>query len=202
MKIENLDDKQKDALKELGNIGAAHAATALSQMIGQTIEMSVPKVTFVRKAQIEKSKKFNDIPGISIYMDMYGKINGKILIFFEYKNAMTLTEILLREDLGTIHKISEVEESALKEVGNILASSYLNAISQVVDGILLPSVPHISIDTLAGVLSYFSIRFKDVVQNALWIETELRANKTRISGDFFLFPDEQSLKTIFEMMKV
>ncbi|MCK4642639.1 chemotaxis protein CheC [bacterium] len=202
MKIENLDDKQKDALKELGNIGAAHAATALSQMIGQTIEMSVPKVTFVRKAQIEKSKKFNDVPGISIYMDMYGKINGKILIFFEYKNAMTLTEILLREDLGTIHKISEVEESALKEVGNILASSYLNAISQVVDGILLPSVPHISIDTLAGVLSYFSIRFKDVVQNALWIETELRANKTRISGDFFLFPDEQSLKTIFEMMKV
>ncbi|MCK5223279.1 chemotaxis protein CheC [Candidatus Calescamantes bacterium] len=202
MKIENLDDKQKDALKELGNIGAAHAATALSQMIGQTIEMSVPKVTFVRKAQIEKSKKFNDIPGISIYMDMYGKINGKILIFFEYKNAMTLTEILLRKDLGTIHKISEVEESALKEVGNILASSYLNAISQVVDGILLPSVPHISIDTLAGVLSYFSIRFKDVVQNALWIETELRANKTRISGDFFLFPDEQSLKTIFEMMKV
>ncbi len=202
MKIENLDDRQKDALKELGNIGAAHAATALSQMIGQTIEMSVPKVTFVRKAQIEKSKKFNDVPGISIYMDMYGKINGKILIFFEYKNAMTLTEILLREDLGTIHKISEVEESALKEVGNILASSYLNAISQVVDGILLPSVPHISIDTLAGVLSYFSIRFKDVVQNALWIETELRANKTRISGDFFLFPDEQSLKTIFEMMKV
>ncbi|MCK5714161.1 MAG: chemotaxis protein CheC [Hyphomicrobiaceae bacterium] len=202
MNIENLDDRQKDALKELGNIGAAHAATALSQMIGQTIEMSVPKVTFVRKAQIEKSKKFNDVPGISIYMDMYGKINGKILIFFEYKNAMTLTEILLREDLGTIHKISEVEESALKEVGNILASSYLNAISQVVDGILLPSVPHISIDTLAGVLSYFSIRFKDVVQNALWIETELRANKTRISGDFFLFPDEQSLKTIFEMMKV
>ncbi len=202
MNIENLDDRQKDALKELGNIGAAHAATALSQMIGQTIEMSVPKVTFVRKAQIEKSKKFNDVPSISIYMDMYGKINGKILIFFEYKNAMTLTEILLREDLGTIQKISEVEESALKEVGNILASSYLNAISQVVDGILLPSVPHISIDTLAGVLSYFSIRFKDVVQNALWIETELRANKTRISGDFFLFPDEQSLKTIFEMMKV
>ncbi len=202
MNIENLDDRQKDALKELGNIGAAHAATALSQMIGQTIEMSVPKVTFVRKAQIEKSKKFNDVPGISIYMDMYGKINGKILIFFEYKNAMTLTEILLREELGTIQKISEVEESALKEVGNILASSYLNAISQVVDGILLPSVPHISIDTLAGVLSYFSIRFKDVVQNALWIETELRANKTRISGDFFLFPDEQSLKTIFEMMKV
>ena len=202
MNIENLDEKQKDALKELGNIGAAHAATALSQMIGQTIEMSVPKVTFVRKSQIEKSKKFNNVPGISIYMDMYGKINGKILIFFEYKNAMTLTEILLRKDLGTIEKISEVEESALKEVGNILASSYLNAISQVVDGILLPSVPHISIDTLAGVLSYFSTRFKDVVQNALWIETELRANKTRISGDFFLFPDEASLKTIFQMMKV
>ncbi len=197
-----LNDKRTDALKELGNIGAAHAATALSQMLGHTIQMTVPQVTFVKKTQIENSEKFKDKTGIAIYTDMYGKIKGKILLFFEYSNAVNLVEILLKREAGSVQKISEIEESALKEVGNILSSAYLNAVSQILDGVLLPSIPSISIDTLSGVLSFFTMEFKGMIQNVLWIETELRSEKSVITGDFFLFPHETSLDVIFNAMKV
>ena len=101
-----------------------------------------------------------------------------------------------------IYKISEIEESALKEVGNILSSSYLNAISGLIDGVLLPSIPSISIDSLAGVLSFFSKEFKGVIQNALWIKTELKSETSTILGDFFLFPHDTSLNIIFDAMNV
>ncbi len=200
MNLNELNDKQRDALKELGNIGAAHAATALSQMLGQKIEMTVPKVDLVKRTQIEKSEKSIDKMGISIYTDVYGKITGKILIFFEYSNALNLVKMLMQNK--DISGITEIEESALKEVGNILSSSYLNAISTLIDGILLPSIPAITIDSLTGVLSFFSNKFKGVIQNALWIKTELRSETNTIVGDFFLFPHDASLNIIFEAMNV
>lgn len=200
MNLANLSDRQKDALKELGNIGAAHAATALSQMLGQSIHMTVPQVNFVKRSQIESSEKSIDKMGVSIYTDVYGKITGKILIFFEYLNALNLVKLLMKND--SISGITEIEESALKEVGNILSSSYLNAISTLIDGVLLPSIPSISIDSLGGILSFFSKKFKGVIQNALWIKTELKSETSTIVGDFFLFPQDESLSTIFDAMNV
>ena len=200
MNLSNLNDRQKDALKELGNIGAAHAATALSQMLGQKIQMTVPQVNFVNKSQIENSEKSIDKMGVSIYTDVYGKIKGKILVYFEYQNALDLVKLLIQND--NITSISEIEESALKEIGNILSSSYLNAISTLIDGVLLPSIPSISLDSLSGTLSFFAKGFNGVIQNALWIKTELKSESSTIVGDFFLFPEDASLNVIFEAMNV
>lgn len=200
MNLDKFNEKQLDALKELGNIGAAHAATALSQMIGHKIEMTVPTVNLVKKSELEYAHKGEEKPGVAIYTDMFGKITGKILIFFEYNNALSLIKILMGKN--DINKLTEVEESALKEVGNILASSYLNAISTIIDGVLLPSIPSISLDSLSGILSYFSLQFKGVIQNAIWIKTELLSEDQKIVGDFFLFPKDSSLDIIFNEMNV
>jgi chemotaxis protein CheC len=202
MNVKNLNEKQKDALRELGNIGAAHAATALSQMVHHKIKMTVPKVQIIDPEKLAMRKKFKNKSGIGIYTNLYGKLKGKILLFFEYSNALRLSEILLGKKNGSITIIKEVEESALKEVGNILAASYLNAVSQIIDGVLLPSIPLISIDSLNGILTYFAVHFTGVIQNGLWIETELVSDERKISGDFFLFPNKNSLELIFEAMKV
>ncbi len=202
MNMENLSNLQKSALKEIGNIGAGNAASALSQMVGRKIEMSVPEISFISTDQIQETIQNKTNIGVGIYTKVYGDINGKILMYFEKKNALQLIDILMCRETGTTKAIEGMEESAIKEVGNILASSYLSAIGEFTKLKLMPSIPNILVDNLPEIVIYVSKKFQEVLENALWIETEFIDSPNRISGNFYLLPDDKALNVILKSLNL
>lgn len=203
MDLERLSNIQKSALKEIGNIGAGNAASALSQMVGRKIEMSVPEISIIATEEIQKTlSEQSQKKGVGIYTMVYGDVNGKILMYFEKENAFQLIDIMMGRTSGDTKSIEDIEESAIKEIGNILASSYLSAIGEFTKLRLMPSIPNIVEETLEQIVSFVSRQFQEVVGNALWIETEFIDSPNKISGNFYLLPDAVALETILKSLNL
>src|ERR1044071_1048786 len=135
--IRSLKALQVDALREVANIGAGHAATALSQMVGETIMISVPTINVSRLYDIPAQAAAADEPVAAVLMHMLGDLTGRTLLVFPRRTAIRLSELLLRRsDHGD--DFSEMEQSAIKEAGNILRSAYMNALSDFMGMMLIP----------------------------------------------------------------
>ncbi len=195
MDLNNLTKIQQSALKEIGNIGAGNAASALSQMIGRKIEMTVPDIMLISTENIAETIKGNEV-GLGIYTKVLGDINGKILMFFLKEHALQLIDIVMGREVGTSQIIAGIEESAIMEVGNILASSYLSAIGEFTKLRLMPSIPNLALGTISETVIFVSKQFQEALGNALWIETEFLDSPNRLSGNFYLLPDDKALQII------
>jgi chemotaxis protein CheC len=143
--LRSLKAIQLDALREVANIGAGHAATALSQMIGETIMISVPTINVSRLEDVPPQVGEPDQPVAAVLMHMMGDLTGRTLLVFPRRTAMRLAGLLLRRSLPT-DDFSEMQQSAIKEAGNILSSAYMNALSDFMGMLLLPSPPSLAID--------------------------------------------------------
>ena len=119
---------EKDLLAEVGNIGAGHASTALSDLVGYRVNVTVPKASLVPVTNL--SDEVNDEMAIGIHIPVSGDIDGGVLMLFPRKYALKLSDILMGREVGTATEISEMEESSLKEVGNILVGNCLTALSR------------------------------------------------------------------------
>ncbi len=191
-----------DILKELGNIGAGNAITALSKMLNRKIDMKVPK------AKIVEIKEVNEILGdpekqvVGILLKMSGDINGDILFILEYKSAHLLINMLMGNSCELENEFTDIEMSALKEVGNILISSYLTALSKLTNLNILPSIPDIAIDMAGAVISYPAIQFGKMGDSVLYIETEFSEGAEKVIGDFLLIPDIKSFDLLLKTLGV
>jgi chemotaxis protein CheC len=139
--VRDLKESQLDAMREVANIGAGHAATALSQMTNRKIMITVPRVN-VRP--LEEACDMVGLPDdvvAAVLMHMMGDLTGRALLLFPERSARTLCDLLLRRELGTTAEFAPMEQSALKEAGNILGSAYLNALSDFMGMMLVPSIP-------------------------------------------------------------
>ncbi len=125
--VRELHALQRDALREVANIGAGHAATALSQLTNRRIMISVPEVNITRLEEVPEILGKADDVVAAVLMHMMGDLTGRTLVLFPESSARQLCDILLRRPLGTTTAFAEMEQSGLKEVGNILSSAYMNA---------------------------------------------------------------------------
>jgi chemotaxis protein CheC len=202
--LRDLEPLHFDALREVANIGAGHAATALSQMIDRTIMISVPEVSVT---------PLEDVPGVigdpeevtaAVLMQMMGDLTGRTLLMFPSESADTLCDLLLRRPLGTTQTYGEMEESAIKEVGNILSSAYLNALSDFLGMMLVPSVPSMVVDYAAAVLTTTYLTFGSERDVVLCVETEFhfKDEKEKVPAHFLLLPDMASLRAIFDAIRL
>ena len=202
--LRDLEPLHFDALREVANIGAGHAATALSQMIDRTIMISVPEVSVT---------PLEDVPGVigdpeevtaAVLMQMMGDLTGRTLLMFPSESADTLCDLLLRRPLGTTKVYGEMEESAIKEVGNILSSAYLNALSDFLGMMLVPSVPSMVVDYAAAVLTTTYLTFGSERDVVLCVETEFhfKDEKEKVPAHFLLLPDMASLRAIFDAIRL
>ncbi len=190
---------QLDALRELGNIGAGNAATALSQMVDQTVNISVPDVSIVPLKQIPEivgPEKYVYI----VYSGVLGDISGTMLFLFSEKSASELVSILSKEYAEKMDLSSEVSRSALTEVGNILCGSYLNAITQMLGILLVPSVPDLANDMAGAILNFILIEIGEVSDEVIFIKTELFVAKTKLEGNMFFLPNPGTLEVILKAM--
>lgn len=194
----HLSEDQLDALKEISNIGMGHAATALSQLIGERVYLRVPRVTLTDIAQVPELMGGAEKVVAGITLQIFGDARGNILLVFPRESAQRLVARLLRqEEKGLV--LNEIGVSTLKEVGNILASAYLNALGSLLHMTLIPSVPLLAYDMAGAVVDYVLIELSQAGDMALMVETEFhgdRGDDDAIKGHFFLLPDPGSLDLI------
>jgi chemotaxis protein CheC len=201
--LQNLSDAQIDALVEVGNIGAGHAATALSQLIKKKIMISVPEVRVIRVQEIETLLGEPNTLVAGVIMNVLGDISSKMLLLLTRESALSLVDMLIQKPIGTTKVLSEVGNSAIKETGNILAGAYMNSLNEFLGLMLLPSVPNLVFDIASAVMSSLTDGFDQVSSHILSIETEFsEANEHVIKGYLLLIPDVPSVKALLSAIKV
>ena len=202
--VRDLKESQLDAMREVANIGAGHAATALSQMTNRTIMITVPRVNMRPLEEACDTVGAPDEVMAAILMHMMGDLTGRALLLFPQRSARTLCDFLLQREVGTTQEFAEMEQSALKEAGNILASAYLNALSDFMGMMLVPSVPSLVIDLSAAVLTSAHLNFGHDRDYAFCVETSFRLEGSTepLGGHFLLLPDMASLRSIFDAIRL
>lgn len=200
--ILSLTALQLDALREIGNVGAGNAATALSQILNKKIDMTVPKVAILPLGEVPEVVGGPDSMVAGVYLRMFGPAPGSILFLLPRESAFCLVDMLMGKEQGTTKLLNSMDESALMEIGNILAGAYLNALSFFTKLTLLPSIPALALDMAGAILSVILIQLGQMGDHALVIETEFTTESKGVSGHFFLIPDPGSLSTILSAIGV
>lgn len=201
--IRSLKALQLDALREVANIGAGHAATALSQMIGGTIMISVPTINVSRLEEVPPQISAPEEPVAAVLMHMLGDLTGRTLLVFPKPTAARLASLMLRRP-GASEELGEMEQSAIKEAGNILSSAYMNALSDFMGMMLLPSPPSLAIDMSTAVLTTAYLQFGTDRDYVFCVESEFYMTDVdeKLRGFFLLLPDPASLQAILRAVRV
>jgi len=198
MDVSQLKAIQLDALKEVANIGACHAATALSELTGEKVMVNVPviRINPIEEVFSLVAKPNEVVASVLIYF--LGDMTGRTLLLFPQEAAWHLTDCLMRQPLGTTKKFGELEESALKEVSNVLTCAYMNSLGDLLGLVVVPSVPSMAVDMASAVLQTVSLEFSSDKDMVVCIETEFRfvEKNTTLYGYFLLLPDPASLEVI------
>lgn len=192
--LENsLNEIQIDALREVGNIGAGNAATALSQMLNKKIDMTVPKVNILPFENMLEAMGLEEDMVIAVMLKVFGDAPGNILFVMNDETAKSITDMLLTgyEDVS-----EEIYYSVYQEIGNILGNSYINAICKLTGLSLLTSVPAIAADMLGAILSSTFIDAEQYSDYVLAIDTNFIQDGKEKGTNFFFIPKPGSLKTI------
>jgi chemotaxis protein CheC len=202
--IRDLKELQLDALREVENIGAGHAATALSQLTNRRIMISVPKIFVTRLEDV--ADLLGDAREVvaAILLHMLGDLTARTLLVFPEPSAKRLCDLLLARPAGTTQIFGELEQSALKEAGNILCMAYMNALSSFMGMMLLPSVPSLVIDSAAAVLTSTYLNFGSDRDYVFCVETQFNfvADDETLQGHFLLVPDFASLRAILQAVRL
>ncbi len=202
--ITSLKSIQLDALRETANIGAAHAATALSQMTGSTIMIKVPAINIVQMEAIPAQFGEEEEPVAAVMMHMLGDLSGRTLLVFPKPMVMRLAELMLRRPLGSSIALGELETSAIKEAGNILSGAYMNALSDFLGMLLLPSPPSLVVDMSTAVLTSAYTQFASDPDCVLCVESEFMLTDLgqTLRGFFLLLPEPASLQVMLRALRL
>ncbi len=200
--IDKIKDTQLDILKEIGNIGAGHAATALSKIVQKQIDMKVPKVKMIQLSEFEEIIGGEDKVVVGIFLRLEGDIKGNIFYTMPVSTAKNLLKKLLNAEVDDNSEFSELEISAIHEFGNILAGSYISSLADFTKLSIYPSVPSMTIDLANAILSFGLITICQVSDVAILIDTRFQEGEEYIEGQFFLIPDPEAYATLFSSLGV
>ena len=203
--VNHIDGEKTDVLREIANIGAGHAATALAALLDRPIIQSLPSVMLL---------PLNDIPDqlggaeklvVAGLLDLTGDITGFFMVVLDFFQADKIISMMLgkkprQPKTGAIRRFSAIEKSVITETVNILGSSYLTAISEMTNLFSTPSTPFLSIDMVGAVLNIAIAEAGKTGDFAILFQSELCNEKDRIIGDVFLIPDKASCDKILESL--
>lgn len=191
-----------DVLKEVGNIGAGNAATALSKLLDKPVDMAVPKVSLLPFEEVAERVGGAEQIVLAVFLRVEGEAPGNMFFIIEEQSAKRMLNQLLSMNHQDDEGYSEMELSALCEIGNILAGSYLSSLADFTKLPMVPSVPAIAHDMAGAILSYGLMQFGEMGDSALLIETTFLEDRQSLEGHFFLIPDPESFNKIFKSLGV
>ncbi|MCI8391135.1 MAG: chemotaxis protein CheC [Roseburia sp.] len=200
MTLEQVNAMYVDVLKELGNIGAGNATSAIANMLGTKIDMNVPSIRLMEVSDLGGALGAEDDTVVGIFLEVEKDIDGSMMFLLDIPSARYLVNSLMLQSVDR-DTFDEMELSALKEIGNIIAGSYLSALSSLTGLSIIPSVPYISVDMAAAILSVPAIQFGQYGDNALLIQTEICAD-VLVNGYFILMPEQQSYQKILASLGI
>lgn len=202
--IDELDDMHVDILTELGNIGSGNAATALASLMNTEININVPHVRILG---------FNDVADyvggpenvvLGVLIKLSGDVDGMILYVFNDDLIKNVLKVFFGKDYTSVSELDEMDMSALNEIGNIMASSYVNALSSMTSLTIDVSVPSMCVDMAGAILSVPSIEFAQVGNKVLFIDDSfsIGENSDKVKSNMILVPEMDSLNKIFERLGI
>ncbi|MEY9092082.1 chemotaxis protein CheC [Paenibacillus sp. UNC499MF] len=197
-----LADYQLDVLKEIGNIGAGHAATALSTLLDKPVDMLVPKVMVLPFEEIPEIVGGAEEVVLAIFLRVVGDAPGNMFFILNLESAKRMLFSLIGMELSDSGEYTELEISALNEIGNILAGSYLSSLADFTRLSMSPTVPSLAIDMAGAILSYGLLQFGEMGDQALLIDTKFLEGNEEVQGNFFLIPDPESFGKLFAALGV
>lgn len=198
----DLNEMQLDVLREMGNIGTGNAAMALAEMLSTPIDISVPTVQILDYEAAMESMGGPETMIVGLLLSFDGDINGMIMFLLEKDFAHMMINTLMGEDTEVFDPEDPVSNSALTEVGNIMAASYVNAIASMTNMRINLSVPDMSIDMLGAILSVPAIHYANISDKIIMIQNQLQGNNTSASNRILMLPDVESLQKIMTALGI
>lgn len=201
--VEEMSREYFDILKELGNIGAGNATTALAQMLQCKVDMRVPQVKLLEFQEVGEMVGGAEQQMTAIYLGVEGEITGSIMFLMDMTTAKHLVSKMLM-GMGSSHGIggfTEMELSALLEIGNIIAGSYLNSLSDLTRLTIYPTIPSIATDMAGAILSVPAIEFGVYGDKLLLIQTQF-SDEIELNGYFILVPDVDSYSKMLSSLGI
>lgn len=197
--LDELNNLQLDVLKEIGNIGAGNAATALAKILDRKVDMNVPKVEILEFKEVVELLGGEEIPASGIYFRFEGDLTGNIMFMLELKSAKRLTNMLTGKS-DTEDILDEIDQSALQEIGNILSGAYVSSITSLTNLNMKISIPALAIDMAGAILSVPIIQYGQMGDKVLLIETEFKEGNDDVRGFFFLIPDPEFFEVLLNRL--
>ena len=207
--MEQLNAMHFDVLREIGNIGQGNAASSLSQMLSQAIDISVPSVKLL---DLNESVEYLGGPEnivLGMLVGLKGDINGMMLYVLQKSFASSMLKSVFGKEISDLTELDEMDLSFIQEIGNILAGSYVNAISSLTGLTIDISVPTISIDMAGAILAVPAVEFAQIGNSVLFIDdsflftnAEKSSDNNEIKSNMILVPELSSLETLFSRLGI
>lgn len=199
--LDNINTIQFDVLKEIGNIGAGNATSALAQLLNTKIDMSVPNVALLPFKCVTKNIGTEDDVIVGILITLDGDINGMMMFLMDLPSAHHIVNLLMGSDFNKSDEFSEIELSALNEVGNIISGAYLSSLSSLTGLSIVSSIPSTTIDMAGALLSVPAIEFGKIGDKVLLIQTQFGEDEL-VNGFFVLVPELDSYNKILSSLGI
>lgn len=196
----NLEKGQQEALLKVANIGFSKAAAALSTLIQSNINLRVPEVKMVSFECIVQAIGSPDETKLVLYLKVEGDTPGKVALFFSLDSAEFVAQTLFAGNTSVNMFEDFMAQSALKEVGNIMVSSFVTALAESAGLTLMPSTPAIAIDMVGAIIDAILVEDGILDDDVLLISTEIQGNSL-VEGQLVFFPDDGSLAKLLGALK-
>lgn len=199
--MDKLNCGEQDLLTEIGSIGTGHAATAMAEILGQKITITVPQVQLVSFDQVARQVGGSGRSLACIYLDVLGELPGTVLVLFNESTASRLLENLIPDEAIDFYKLTQLQQSALKELGNILSGAYLSALADFSRQHMYLSVPRLAVDMVEAMLSIPLAKIGYHSDYALLIQARF-FEETSNRGYIIFLPDPSSAEKMMAIFGV
>jgi len=196
----DLNDMQLDALKEIGNIGSGNAATALACMLERTVDIGVPKIKVLDYNSVCENLGGPEELLVGILFAISGDVTGMIMFLLHKEFAHMLLNSLTGAEFDGYSELGEMDRSTIQEVGNIMAGSYISALSSLTGLRVDLSVPTMNVDMAGALLSVPAIYYANISDKIILIEDEFGNDKETASSHILLIPEVEGLGKIMESL--
>jgi chemotaxis protein CheC len=202
MRFDKLTEMQADALRETGSIGAGHAATALSQLVGHMVSIDVPTLEVLGVGQVPELFGGPEVLVVGVHVRLLGDIGGSMLFMAERSSALALVDLMHAHPVGTARAFSADEEALVTHVASILISAYLAAIGRLADISLLPARASSTLDMAGAIMQAVTSDAALRSDVALLLKTRFYDADTSVDAYLFFLPDPAGLGVLLGRLGV
>ena len=201
-KYEEMNALELDILKEIGSIGGGNAATALSSMLSAKVNMTLPRAEILEFN--EAIEKMGDPESVvaAIFVEMSGEIEGIMLFILPQEFSDDILFRMLGKTRVELLELEEIDTSVLTEIGNIVISSYVTALSSLTNVEVELSVPQFTVNMLGGILSVPIAMMGQHSDRIMMVTGDFKVDEKSLHSSMLLLPDVESLNILMKKLGV